>query len=445
MSHVPELLPDDALARQMRETAREIFLEALRDASIHRAFSAHVHYDRGVLRVRDDLYDLAAHDRVFVVAIGKAAYSMLEALHAQVGTRLQGIAAGPTPAESRLSSFQYFCGGHPLPNEESVRAAEAIVNALRTLSSASLVIFLISGGGSAVAEKPSFDNIALVDLIATYNALVLSGAGIVEINSIRKHLSAVKGGRLAVAAAPSRQVSILVSDVPDNSPDSLASGPTLPDSSTVADCYAAADRFGLVPQFPASVRDIFVNRRLEETPKSDHPAFARSRWWTILSNAVAQKGAAEAAARAGFAVELDNACDDWDYSRAADHLLARVRRLRQGASRVCLISGGEVRVRVSHGGRGGRNQQFALYCANQIAGENLTVLSAGTDGIDGNTPAAGAVADGTTRQRARARGLDPMAALSRFDAFPLFQALDDLIVTGPTGNTLRDLRLLLAY
>ncbi|HEV2114746.1 MAG TPA: MOFRL family protein, partial [Terriglobales bacterium] len=149
--------------------------------------------------------------------------------------------------------------------------------------------------------------------------------------------------------------------------------------------------------------------------------------------------------RAGFAVTMDNTCDDWDYAAAADYLLGRLHELRQGVSRVCLISGGEVTVRVQNGGTGGRNQQFALYCAEKIASENITVLSAGTDGIDGNSPATGAVADGTTVARARAGGLDAAAALKTFDAFPFFDALGDAIITGPTGNNLRDVRVLLAY
>jgi hydroxypyruvate reductase len=147
----------------------------------------------------------------------------------------------------------------------------------------------------------------------------------------------------------------------------------------------------------------------------------------------------------GFAVEIDNRCDDWDYARAADYLLERLRELRKGVSRASLISGGEVTVKVSNGGVGGRNQQFALYCAQKIAGENITILSAGTDGIDGNSPAAGAVVDGTTLQRAQALGLDPASALSKFDAFPFFDSLGDAIMTGPTGNNLRDLRILIAY
>jgi hydroxypyruvate reductase len=320
-----------------------------------------------------------------------------------------------------------------------------VLRALKQQGPAALVIFLLSGGGSALLEKPISDNISLDGLMASYQALVLSGATIVEINAIRKHLSSVKGGRLALAAAPAQQVSILVSDVPDNAPDALASGPTMPDSSTVEDCYRVAEKYELLAQLPETVRRMFAERKLEETPKAGDEAFARSRWWTVLSNAEVRQAAAAAAAQAGFAVTIDNSCDDRDYATAANHLLSRLRELRRGVSRVCLISGGEITVRVQNGGRGGRNQQFALYCAQKIAGENTTILSAGTDGVDGNSPATGAVADGTTVERARAKGLDAAAALASFDAFPFFEALEDAIVTGPTGNNLRDLRVLLAY
>ena len=429
----------------MRQTARDIFLHALREASIEKAFLRHVHLDRSVLRIGEDLYDLSGERRVFAVALGKAAYSMMDCLHGQLGERLAGIAVGATEAAEHRLGVQYFRGGHPAPNRESWQAAEAVLRTLKQQGPGALVIFLVSGGGSALLEKPISEDISLDDLAATYGKLVLSGATIVEINALRKHLSAVKGGRLAGTAAPAQQVSILVSDVPDNAPDALASGPTMPDSSTVGDCYRAAEKYGLLPQLPESVRRLFAERKLEETPKAGDEAFARSRWWTVLSNAEVRQAAAAAAARAGFAVSMDNSCDDWDYAAAADYLLRRLRELRQGVSRVCLISGGEVTVRVEDGGVGGRNQQFALYCTGKIAGQNVTVLSAGTDGIDGNSPASGAVVDGSTAERAGAKGLDAVAALARFDAFPFFEALEDAIIIGPTGNNLRDLRVMLAY
>jgi glycerate 2-kinase len=432
-------------AIEMRVTARHFFEHALGESSIDRAFERHVSCERGVLRVCEDLYDLHSYNRVLVISIGKAAHSMVSALEIQAGDKFEGIVASSVQVSSQARGFRYFQGGHPTPNEESIRAAESILKSLSVQNAASLVIFMLSGGGSSIAEKPIDDEISLHDLIATYRALVHSGAPIAEINAIRKHLSAIKGGRLARAALAAQQVSILVSDVPDNRPDALASGPTMPDSTSVEDCYAIAAKHRLPEQFPASVRELFERHALEETPKSDDPAFLRSRWWTVLSNSTLLEASRKEAERSGFSVEVDNSCDDWDYERAADYLLMRLSELRKKSERVCLLSGGEVTVKVSNGGAGGRNQQFALACAQKIAGENITVLSAGTDGIDGNSPAAGAIADGTTLERAKSRGLEPAASLLSFNAYPFFETLGDTIMTGPTGNNLRDLRILLAY
>src|SRR6266550_3858370 len=259
--------PDrERLALDMRVTARHLFEYALAEASIDRAFQRHVDCERGVLRIFEDLFYLEPYRRIVVVSIGKAAHTMVNSLEMQVG------------------SFRYFQGGHPTPNKESLRAAEAVLKTLSTMDLSCLAIFLLSGGGSSIAEKPIDDELSLEDLIAMYRVLVLSGAPIVEINAVRKHLSAIKGGRLARAATPAQQVSLLVSDVPDNTPDALASGPTMPDSTTVSDCHAIAQKYGMLEQFPASVRELFDRRALEETPKSDDPAFHRSRWWTLLSN-----------------------------------------------------------------------------------------------------------------------------------------------------------------
>jgi len=431
--------------RQMREMAREIFRQALAEASIAKAFAAHVNSERGVLRVREDLFDLHSYSRVLVVSLGKAAHTMVEALSQQVGASIEGIVATSVDPPSQVHGFRYFRGGHPTPNQESIRAASAMLKALEAQPSTALVIFLLSGGGSSIVEKPIDDEISLDDLIATYRALVHSGAPIAQINVVRKHLSAVKGGRLAQAAFPAQQVSLLVSDVPDGSPDALASGPTMPDSTTAEDCYQIAEKYDLLRQFPQSTRELFTRHALEETPKSDDPAFHRARWWTVLSNQTAIEEASVAAERAGFMVHVDNSCDDWDYQRAADYLLQRVRELRRQFSPVCLISGGEVTVKVTNGGVGGRNQQFALACAEKIADEDITVLSAGTDGVDGNSPAAGAVVDGSTLERGCLRGIDARGAVYRFDAYPFFNSLGDAIEIGPTGNNLRDLRILLAY
>ena len=435
----------ESQCREMRDTARSIFLDALSQASIAKGFDRHVQYERGILRIREDLYDLGSYSSVLAVSFGKAAHSMVEALGSEVGSTVEGIVASPVIPESQVRGYRYFHAGHLMSTDESMRAASAILRAVEAQPATGLVIFMISGGGSSIVEKPIDNDISLHDLVATYHALVHSGAPIAEINAIRKHLSAVKGGRLAKATFPAQQVSILVSDVPDATPDALASGPTMPDSTSVEDCYRIADRYELLKQMPESTRELFERRALEETPKSDDPIFHKSRWWTILSNQSAIEAAMDAAGRAGFIVHVDNRSDDWDYRKAADHLLDQLRELRKQFSPVCLISGGEVTVKVTNGGIGGRNQQFALDCAEKIAGENVTVLSAGTDGVDGNSPAAGAIADGSTAERARHAGRDVQNALKTFDAYPLFKRLGDVIEIGPTGNNLRDLRILVAY
>ncbi len=433
-------------AREQRLVAREVFQHALTQSTIRQAFARHIHYDRGVLRVCEDLYALPGYDRVSIISIGKGAHALVEALAEQTGEGVGGIVASSLEPVTQLHGFRYFHGGHPLPNRESLAAGRAALRYLHHQPEQALCIFLVSGGGSACIEYPIDESLTLDDLVKTYEVLVHSGAPIAEMNAIRKHLSAVKGGRLAHAGVPAQQVSILVSDVPEKALDSLSSGLTMPDTTTVEDCYAIADRYGMTEQFPAAIRELFEKQLLEETPKADDPTFVKARWWPVLSNTSVLQAAAAGVAAHGFAVEVDNSCDDWDYAKAADHLLRKLRKLRQGVSRACIVSGGEVTVRVkAKHGVGGRNSQFALYCGEKIAGEDIAVLSAGTDGIDGNSAAAGAVADGTTVERAKALGLDTSKSLAGFDAFPFFDRLGDAIVTGPTGNNLRDLRVLLAW
>ena len=243
--------------RAMRDAARSIFLEALSQASIVKGFDRQVQCERGILRVREDLYDLHSYSQVLVISLGKAGHTMAEALAVQVGSLVQGFVASPVLPDAQVHGFRYFQGGHPTPNAESIQAAGAMLRALEAQPASALVIFMLSGGGSSIVEKPIDEEISLDDLIATYRVLVHSGAPIAEINAVRKHLSAVKGGRLAQAAFPAQQVSILVSDVPDSTPDALASGPTMPDSTSVEDCYRIAEKYELLRQFPASTREFF--------------------------------------------------------------------------------------------------------------------------------------------------------------------------------------------
>ena len=273
-----------------------------------------------------------------------------------------------------------------------------------------------------------------------------SGAPIAEINAVRKHLLALKGGRLARAARPACRCRCW-SLMSENSLDALASGPTMADTTTVADCYAIVERYNLLPRFPETVRTLFERGQLQETPKQGDPASEDSRYVTVLSNATATNAAIESALLGGFAVELDNSCDDWDYQRAADHLLGRLRELRQGVSRACLVSGGEVTVQVGAGpGVGGGDQQFARCCARQNRRRAHHRCSA-------QAPTALMATvwpqvrwwTAPTVERANQHRFEVTAALADFNAFPLLNAIGDAIVTGPTGNNVRDLRILLAY
>ena len=283
-------------------------------------------------------------------------------------------------------------------------------------------------------------------IAATHKALVESGASIAAINVVRKHLSAVKGGRLAAAAAPAEQLTIFVSDVPEGQLDALSSGPTVPDRSTVEDAYRIAEEHGLEARFPTAISEMSSKRLFVETPKAGDEIFSRSRWSVLLDSASLEEAAAARARELGWAVEIDHLCDDWSAERAAEYLVDRVRELRRERGKVCLVSAGEVTVRVPPDvhGRGGRNQQFALLCSERIAGGEITVLSAGSDGVDGNSAAAGAVVDGTTVARAEKSGYPVSVALEGFNSNVLLTQLGDAIETGPTGNNLRDLRILLA-
>jgi glycerate 2-kinase len=433
-----------------REDALDIFRYALEASRVEAAMERRVRFDGALLQIDGYSYSLDGYGRLVLIALGKAGSTMADAFLRRVGhaaERFEGVVVAPEGTGSSLPSrFRLYGGGHPSPNEASVGAAADILQTLRSLTDRDLVIFLVSGGGSAMVEEFLLPGVSLDVVAETHKALVESGAPIAAINAVRKHLSAVKGGRLAEAAAPAEQMTIFVSDVPEGELDALSSGPTMPDRSTAQDVYRVAEKFGLAVRVPGAVSNMLTGRTLAETPKPADEVFARSRGVVLLDSGTLEAAAAVRARELGWNVEIDNRCDDWSAERAATYLLDRVRELRQEHGRVCLLSAGEVTVQVPSGstGRGGRNQHFALLCSDCIADEEITVLSAGSDGIDGNTPAAGALVDGSTSARAADAGHRVGAALAAFDSYSLLALLGDTITIGPTGNNLRDLRILLA-
>ena len=470
----------------LHKQATDFFTGSLEACSIESAFDRRIRFDGNTLRrlIPDgsgpDHINLGQYKRIFVIALGKAAGSMLDVLLDRMERRkgLRGICCSKYLPKRRNWRFRYFEGGHPLPNEESFAAARASLALLRKAKKDTLVFFLISGGGSAMFDLPIDTQIGLEDTMAFHEALVASGAPINEINTLRKHFSAVKGGRLAMAAPDAMKVSFLLPDVPLRTLDALSSGPTSPDHSTVEEVHEILDRYGLAAKLPVSVRAFFERKDLPESPgnkkwrppffpklgrgnpinarpvtasvnlSGEDQGFRDSVFELLLSSHDLVESARILAQKAGYFVGVDNSCDDWDYAEAARYLLDRFHEQRTIHKRFCLISGGEVTVTLDRPpGAGGRNQQFALACAIELAnhpGELLTVLSAGSDGIDGNTQNAGAIADPTTIARAAAFGFDPKESLRTYNTCPLFTALGDAVVTGPTGHNLRDLRLLIS-
>jgi len=433
-----------------KQIAREIFSQTLSSIDIptvmERKLAANFHGSRFILP--DVEFDLARVSRIFVVAIGKASHAMVAGLTALLppGASVTGVVAAPTKPAAPVPGLDYFLGGHPIPNEDSWQAAEAILRLLRDCDSRAVVFFLLSGGGSALAEVPLDHCMSLKDMQAVNQLLVTCGAHIEAINTVRRHLSAIKGGRLALAAGPARKVTFAVTDVPAGKEAALASGPTLPDPTTIADVQRIFVTYDLTKRLPAALQRWLKAGRMPETPKLGHPAFVNAYFQLLLGLDDLFHAAHHAVEAHGYTSCCDNSTDDWPVEKAADNLLAQLEAWKRENSghRVALIADGEVSSPVTGTGTGGRNSAFVLACVEKIAGKKITVLSAGTDGIDGNSPAAGAVADGETLARAKSLGLDPAMAFRQSDAYTFFSKLDDATITGPTGNNLRDLRILLA-
>jgi hydroxypyruvate reductase len=466
----------------LQKLARMIFEQALADCSIERAFAQKTEVVMTMDGTRKLLFgenavDLTHVKHVRIVAIGKASRTMLDALlqHLPLSAQydLAGVLIAPSSPQQLPLGFEFFAGGHPIPDEASFAGARAVLAMLQGVPEGfsgdrdTLCLFLISGGASAMMELPLDPDISLTDTIAFHRVLVHSGASIAEMNCVRKHFSAVKGGRLAIAAKGAECFSIFVSDVPAGHLDTIASGPTVPDPSTIYECREILTRYNLLERFPPSVRRFFASSELPETPK---PEDLTARTLMLLDANDLADAARQRAEQLGFYAVIDNTCDDWDYRAASEYLLARLRMLRREHTRICLISVGEIAVSLASAGLGvsdalmdscigGRNQHFALYTATLLesSDEPIAVLSAGTDGVDGNSVAAGAVVNEQTL-RERNFGVptpdntpldewlhaEAQAALRQFRSFTFLERAGATIMIGPTGNNLRDLRIFLA-
>jgi glycerate 2-kinase len=421
-----------------RKHALQIFRAALDAADPLRAVLAHVSFDGRVLAVGRRHYSLSQFEHVYVLGAGKAGAAMARALDTLLDRRITtGAVNVPEGQQPRLRRVELQASGHPVPDQRGVEGAQRIMELARLAQRRDLVICVISGGASALLPAP-VGGLTLAAKQEVTRKLLACGATIQEMNTVRKHLSQVKGGRLARLAHPARVVALILSDVIGDDLDVIGSGPTVADPSTVADARAVLERYGVA--LPLAL--------LEETPKPDDPALRKVQNVIVGSNRQAIAAAEKKARELGYrTLVLSTTIAGETREIAAMHaaiareILTSGRPVRRPA---CVLSGGETTVTLRGAGLGGRNQEFVLAAAIALEGAPVTVFSAGTDGIDGPTGAAGAFADAATLSRARELGLeDARAYLDRNDSYRFFEPLNALVKTGPTGTNVMDVRLML--
>jgi len=435
----------------LRKAALGIFDAAVRAVDPGEAIHRHLVREGLRLRIGQETVDLGKVGEVAVVGCGKAAGPMAAAVEEIVGDRIgRGIVVTKYGHVQPTRTIRIHEAGHPVPDDAGIAGGQAVLDHVRGLGSSDLVIVLVSGGGSALTPAP-VEGITLAEKQALTKALLACGADIREMNTLRKHISRFKGGQLARAAQPARVVTLILSDIVGDPLDAIASGPTVPDPTTYADALGILDKYRIRGEIPAAIRDRLeagARGEVPETPKPDDPLFARVSNLIVGSNIQALEAARFEARALGFAAMILSSFIEGETREIARVHAALAREVRTSGNPLpppaCLISGGETTVTLRGSGKGGRNQEFVLAAALDIAGLPQTViLSAGTDGTDGPTDAAGAIADGETCARARAAGLNPRKALGANDAYPFFERLGDLILTGPTKTNVMDVRLVL--
>lgn len=401
----------------------------------------------GNLTVAGHSYKLPAIENIYVVGAGKAAAPMAAAVEDALEER---ISAGTVVVKDGYSrggarEIEVLEASHPVPDERGCEAARKLLGLAGEAGPDDLVICLISGGGSALLSLPAGD-LSLGDIQETTTALLKCGAAIGEVNAVRKHLTVASAGRLAAACYPAEVLTLIISDVIGGDLEAIASGPTVPDSSTFAQALEVLGRYGLTGRVPAAVLSHLkagVEGRVSETPKPGDPAFGRVANIILASNRNAVDAAAEAATAGGYNTFKLEPLQGEARDEAGEFAALARKEARHGEPAVppaCILAGGETTVTVRGGGTGGRAQEFALAAAGRISGlKDVLVFACGTDGTDGPTDAAGAFADGGTVARAAELGLDPAAHLAENNAYPFFKELGDLIITGPTGTNVNDI------
>jgi hydroxypyruvate reductase len=435
----------------LKTEARQIFKAGLRAVDPKEAVKRFLGVQRNTLHVGERQLNLESFHSIWVIGAGKGSAAMAQALEEIFGEQISGgIVVVKYGYVVPLQRVRLMEAGHPTPDQNGWRATQELIELVSNLGSQDLVLLVVSGGGSALLPMP-VEGVTLSDKMETTDLLLKSGASIQEMNAVRKHLSQVKGGRLARLAHPATLVSLILSDVVGDPLDVIASGPTVGDPSTFQDCAEVLGRHDLWEKLPTSVRlhlQAGVEGRVSETPKPDDPIFAQAYSVLVGTNLQALEAAAAEAEALGYSTLILSSMIEGDTGEAARFHTALVREILSSGHPLpppaCLISGGETTVVVRGKGKGGRNQEFALAAALDLVGlESVSLLCCGTDGTDGPTDAAGAVVDGTTVARALSKGLDPREFLERNDSYHFFEHLEDLVITGPTNTNVMDLRVIL--
>ncbi len=438
---------------RLRRDALSIFHAALEAAEAGSAVRRHLKLSRGILKVGEVRIPLGDFDRVFFAGVGKAATEMAAAVEQILGPALTGGLALTKQGHSklRLRRIRIREAAHPIPDEHGIEASREVIELLRELNARDLLVVAVSGGASALLSAPA-DPISLADKQQTTDLLLRAGANIRELNAVRKHLSVLKGGRLAALAYPATVVGLLLSDVIGDPLDIIGSGITAPDPTTFADALAVLGKFDLLDRVPRAVRQHLergLRGSISETPKPGDPLFQNVHNVVVGSNRLALEAAAKQAKALGYRTILLSSTmqgETREVARVHAQILREVVDFGDPICRpACVLSGGETIVTVRGAGKGGRNQEFALAAAIDIQDlADVLVLSAGTDGTDGPTDAAGAISTGETIGRAANLDLDPFQYLAANDSYRFFDAMGDLIRTGPTGTNVMDIHLMLA-
>ena len=435
----------------LRRDAKKIFLHAVHAADPQKLLSLQVSLQNKVLRIGERKFPLSQYERIFVAGTGKASAAMAVNLEKILGTRIaNGLINVKYGHSQRLKRIRIQEAGHPLPDEKGLEGAREMVRMLSPLTEKDLVIFVISGGGSALLPLP-VEGITLAEKQATTNQLLSCGATIQEINTLRKHLSRLKGGGLARIVHPAMLVALILSDVIGDPLDAIASGPTVPDPTTYEDCVRILNKYQLWEKIPPSVAGHIregLEGKKEETLKEGDPAFQKVYNFVVGNNFLAIKAARKAAQDLGYRPVILSSLVEGETREVAKVHVAIAKEVLLSGNPIlppaCILSGGETTVTLKGKGKGGRNQEFVLAAALEIAGwEEILVMSGGTDGTDGPTDAAGAFADGKTVNRGKTMGLDPWSFLEKNDSYSFFENLGDLLITGPTGTNVMDLRIML--